>query len=224
VNDHTSAVVDAQLQNLLQVVERNRDERCRVLLDAARAQARRLLQQAHREARERLHRKLLATREEARQQLASAQAQRLTRLRLHRHRADSALLARAWVPLGERLQQRWERQDSRALWIDNLVGQAVSMLLDRHWNIEHPADWPEQERVLLGKRLERELGAPPVFVAQPQIAAGLRICAGPTCIDATLAGLLRARTRIEAMMLATLNECRRKNTGKTQPPGFSRRR
>lgn len=219
MNDHTSGVVDVQLQNLLQVVERNRDERCRVLLDAARFQARQILQQAHRKARERLHRKLLATREEARQQLASAQAQRQTRLRLHRHRADVALLARAWAPLGERLLQRWERQDSRALWVDNLVGQALSMLLDRHWNIEHPADWPEQERAALGERLERELGVPPVFVAQPQIAAGLRICAGPTCIDATHAGLLRARARIEAMMLATLNECRRKHAGKTQHTG-----
>ena len=65
MNEHTPGVVDAQLQNLLQVVERNRDERCRALLDAARDQARQLLRQAHREARERLHSKLLATREEA---------------------------------------------------------------------------------------------------------------------------------------------------------------
>ena len=90
------------------------------------------------------------------------------------------------------------------------------MLLDRHWKIEHPADWPEQERTALGRRLEKDLGAPPVFVAQPQIAAGLRICAGPTCIDATRAGLLRARGRIQAMMLATLNECRRKHADKAR--------
>jgi len=210
VNDQATGVVDAQLRNLLQVVADNRDERCRVLLDAARGQARQLLQQAHRQARERLRRKVLETREEARQQLASAQAQRQTRLRLQRHRADAALLARAWAPLGERLLQRWERQDSRMLWIDNLVEQALAMLLDRHWTIMHPADWPAQEREALGMRLLRELGVPPGFEAQAQLVAGLRICAGPTCIDATPAGLLRARTRIEAMMLATLNECRRK--------------
>jgi vacuolar-type H+-ATPase subunit H len=219
VNNQTTGVVDAQLQNLLQVVERNRDERCRALLDAASDQARQLLRQTHREARERLHNKLLATREEARQQLASALAKRQTHLRLHRHRADEALLTRAWGPLGERLLQRWQQQDSRTLWIDNLVEQALAMLLDRYWNIEHPADWPVQERTALGKRLEKDLGASPVFVAQPQLAAGLRICAGPTCIDATDAGLLRARTRIQAMMLATLNECRRKHAGKAQHAG-----
>jgi len=218
VNDQAAGVVDAQLQNLLQVVADNRDERCRVLLDAASIQARQLLQQARREARERLHRKVLETREQARQQLASAQAQRQTRLRLQRHRADEALLARAWAPLGERLLQRWERQDSRMLWIDNLVEQALSMLLDRHWTIVHPADWPEQECEALGKRLEKDLGVPPVFVAQTQLAAGLRICAGPTCIDATHEGLLRARTRIESMMLATLNECRRKLAAEARLP------
>lgn len=219
MTDQTPGIVDAQLQNLLQVVERNRDERCRVLLHAARDQARQLLRQAHREARERLHNKLLATREEARQQLASALAKRQTHLRLHRHRADEALLTRAWAPLGECLLQSWQRQDSRALWIDNLVEQALAMLLDRHWNIEHPAEWPEPERTALGQRLEKDLGAAPVFVAQPQVAAGLRICAGPTCLDATHAGLLRARTRIQAMMLATLNECRRKYADKARLAG-----
>jgi len=218
MNDQPAGVVDSQLQNLLQVVADNRDERCRVLLDAARAQARQLLQQARREARERLHRKVLETREQARQQLAAAQAQRQTRLRLQRHHADKALLARAWAPLGERLQQRWERQESRLLWIEHVVEQALSMLLDRRWHIEHPADWPEQEREMLGKRLERELGVAPQFVAQEQLAAGLRVCAGPTCLDATPAGLLRARTRIEAMMLATLNECRRRLAAQKRYP------
>ena len=210
MNDQAADVVDTQLQTLLQVVERNRDERCEAVLGEARAQAREVLQQARRQARERLHRKVLAIREEARQQLASAQAQRQTRLRLQRHRAEAALLARAWVPLGECLLQRWARQDSRALWIEHAVEQARSVLLDRHWRIEHPADWPAAEREALGGQLEAELGAAPAFVVQPETTAGLRICAGPTCLDATRTGLLRARTRIEAMMLATLNECRRR--------------
>jgi hypothetical protein len=219
VNDQAGGVVDAQLLNLLQVVERNRDERCRVLLDEAHAQARQLLQQAHHAARERLHRKVLVSREEARQQLASAHAQRQTHLRLQRHRADEMLLARAWVPLGEQLLRRWQQQHSRLLWVDSTVEQARSMLLERHWKIEHPADWPEPERAALARRLQSDLGAPPVFVLQTQIAAGLRICAGPTCIDATRDGLLRARTRIEAMMLATLNECRRKYADKARHAG-----
>jgi hypothetical protein len=219
MNNRAGEGVDTQLANLLQVVERNRDERCRVLLDEARAQARQLLLQAYHAARERLHRKVLATREEARQQLASSQAQRHTRLRLQQHRADELLLARAWAPLVEKLLQRWEQQDSRMLWIDSTVEQARSMLLDRQWKIEHPVDWPEPERAALARRLEGDPGTAPVFVAQTQITAGLRICAGSTCIDATHDGLLRARTRIEAMMLATLNECRRKYAAKARHAG-----
>jgi hypothetical protein len=209
VNQPGGNIVDVQLQNLLDVVERKRDERCRMLLNEARGQAQQLLQQARHEACERLHGKVIDTREQARQQLASAQAQQQTRLRLQRHHADKALLARAWEPLRERLLQRWEQQDSRMLWIDNLVRQARTALLDRNWNIEHPLDWPEQEREVLGRRLERDLGSPPVFIAQSWIVAGLRICAGTACLDGTREGLLRSRTRIEAMMLATLNECRR---------------
>jgi vacuolar-type H+-ATPase subunit H len=219
MNDKPTRIVSAQLQHLLDVVERNRDERCNALLDEARAQARQLTRRAHREARARLRSMVLAAREQARQQLASAKAQQHTRLRLQRHRADKELLARAWQPLARRMQQRWQQAGSRRLWINNLLDQASAMLIDRHWRIEHPVDWPEQERTELEAQLGRELGNPPAFAARAEIAAGLRICAGAACIDGTLEGLLRARTRIEALMLATLNECRDDPATGTQPAG-----
>ena len=214
-----TSVVDAQLQHLLEVVERNRDERCRALLSEAREQARQLVHKAHREARAHLHHKVLATREKARLKLASAQAQRQTHLRLQRHRADQALLARTWQPLTDRMQQRWREAASRRLWIDNLLEQASTMLVDRNWRIEHPLDWPAGERHELETRLGSELGSPPGFFGQADIVAGLRICAGAACVDGTLEGLLRDRTRIEALLLATLNECRRKLAAQAQPAG-----
>ena len=217
MNDKANSVVDAQLQHLLEVVEYNREKRCKALLDEARAQARQLVQRAHREARARLHQKVLAPREQLRQQLASAQAQRETHLRLQRHRADQTLLARAWSPLRERMAQRWREADSRQLWIDDLVEQACGMLVDRQWHIEYPPDWPARERTALEARLAGELGCVPTFAAHTEIEAGLRICAGAACVDGTLAGLLRARHRIEALMLATLNECRRRLADDVQP-------
>jgi hypothetical protein len=47
------------------------------------------------------------------------------------------------------------------------------------------------------------------------ITAGLRICAGDTCVDGTRRGLLRSRSRIEGIMLAKLNDCRLDATGKS---------
>lgn len=204
-----AGLVDAQLQHLLRVVEHHRDERCARVLEAARVQAQQLLKRARREARARVHQAIETSREQARRQLASAQAQHQTQLRMQRQREDLALLARAWQPLHDRLLGRWQQSDSRRSWIDALVSQALATLIDRHWRIEHPADWPEAERATLEARLSAELGQAPAFSAHEAVTAGLRIRAGDACIDGSLTGLLRARDSIEAMMLAALNDCRR---------------
>ncbi|MDH3526425.1 MAG: hypothetical protein OEM43_02835 [Gammaproteobacteria bacterium] len=201
-------LIDAQLQRLLEVVERHRDERCKALLEQAEAEAQQLVKRAWHEARARLHQAVLDNREQVRRQLASAQARNQTRLRAQRQREDQALLARAWQTLGDKLLQRWQQVDSRQQWIDELLVQASAMLIDPHWHIEHPADWPQTERDAMETRLSAELGQAPVFSAQTGVAAGLRICTGDTCIDGTARGLLRARELVEARMLAALNDCR----------------
>ncbi|MCO6413623.1 MAG: hypothetical protein J5I92_12870, partial [Thiogranum sp.] len=61
----------------------------------------------------------------------------------------------------------------------------------------------------LEARLGAQLGQAPSFSAHDGVTAGLRIRAGDACIDGSIAGLLRARGSIEAMMLAALNDCRR---------------
>ena len=207
--NQATGLVDAQLQQLLETVERHRDERCKVLQDDADAQAQMLLKHAWQEGRARLHQAVLATREQARRQLAAAQAQHQTRLRMQRQHDDQALLARAWQPLRELLLQRWQQPESRRQWTEALLTQASATLLDPHWRIEHPADWPEAERTAVQRKLKAELGHDPVLSANTDLAAGLRICAGDACIDGSASGLLRARTHIEAMMLAALNDCRR---------------
>lgn len=199
---------DVRLQHLLAVVAGNRDERCTALRDDARTQARQLVSTARRDARIRLHRKVLETREQARQQLTAAEAREQTRLRLRRHDTDRALLARAWPLLGDELHRRWQSENSRRQWIDGLVEQAAAALTGSHWRIEHPADWPAAERHELEARLAGEGSLTTVFQAHPEIAAGLRICAATTCVDGTVEGLLRERSRIDALLLATLNECR----------------
>lgn len=202
------SLVDLQLQHLLEVVEQHRKQRCQALLEEANAQAQQLRKRAWREERARLHQAVLDNREQVRRQLASAQARQQTQLRMQRQREDQALLARAWQPLHDKLLQRWQQADSRRLWIDELLVQAAATLIDPHWHIEHPADWPQAERDSVATRLHAELGQAPVFSVQTGITAGLTIRAGDACIDATTRGLLQARERIEAMMLAALNDCR----------------
>lgn len=204
----TETDLDTRLHDLLEVVERNRDERCEALLREAREQAQQLIKHAHRDARKRMHINIQSTREDARQRLAAAEAQCQTRDRLHRQDADLALLERAWVPLKEQLLQRWQQAETRQQWIDMLIQQAAKNLIATSWRIEHPADWPSAEHAELLTRLVETMNIVPEFSARADITAGLRICAGDACVDGTRSGLLRSRNRVEGIMLAKLNECR----------------
>jgi F0F1-type ATP synthase delta subunit len=202
------SIVDAQLQHLLEFLETHRDEQCAEMLAQARSEAQQEIRQAYNEARARLHQAVLYTREQARLRLTSAAARQQTRKRQQRQQQDQVLLERAWQPLQELLQQRWQEKTARQQWIEHLLLQASAALVDSSWQIEHPGHWPAEERNALEARLGKLHEDAPVFMEQPAISAGLRICAGGTCVDGSIAGLLRDRTRIESVLLARLNECR----------------
>jgi F0F1-type ATP synthase membrane subunit b/b' len=197
--------VEAQMQQLLQVVARHRDERCNELLGQARHEASQVIRQALAEARARLHESVQGIREERRSRLAAAEAKLQTRRRRRREGADLWLLAAAWQPLRKALQARWSQETARRQWIDSLVQRAGTLLVATDWQIEHPLDWPAQERASLEERLDGQLGRLPEFIPREKISAGLRICADGTCVDGTLEGLLRDQTRIESLLLARFN-------------------
>lgn len=212
MNDNR-ADLDSRIQHLLDVVERNRAARCAAIIEEAETQARQIVRQAYGEARRHLHRKVLSIREESAQKLGRADAKRQTRARLQRHNADRALIARAWEPLNVQLLARWRRADTRAQWIDLIIKQAGEALLEAPWCVEHPADLPDAERRAITERILALSGTPPELRVETGISAGVRICAGPACVDGTRRGLLRARARIEGLMLATLNDCRKRYSG-----------
>ncbi len=205
MNATTGDAVEAQVRQLLEVVARHRDERCNELLGQARREAVQVIRQAHAEARSRMHQSVQGIREERRQRLAAAEAQRQTRRRHRRQNADLWLLAAAWQPLRRALLARWSQEAARRQWIDFLVGQAGALLVATDWQIEHPLDWPAQERAALEDRLAGQLGRHPEFIPRETIPAGLLICADGTCVDATLEGLLRDQARIESLLLARFN-------------------
>jgi len=170
--------------------------------------ARREIGDAHQKARARVHQAVTNSREHTRQQLVSAAARQQTRERQLRQHEDQALLERAWQPLQELLLQRWQDPATRRLWIEQLLEQAARVLVDTTWKIRHPPDWPGDERGTVESRLVKLHGYSPVFSAQPSIRAGLLIVAEHTRVDGTIDGLLHDRSRIEALLLARLNECR----------------
>jgi vacuolar-type H+-ATPase subunit H len=201
-----NTIVGTQLEHLLEVVDRRREEQCENVSNEARAQARQILKQAWRDARNRAHEDLTELREQIRQQRAYADAQQLTRQRQQRQQVESRLISAGWQQLQDALQQLWNDEETRKRWVNDLVVKASGTLIDAHWSIEHPSDWPGQECLDLKARLSNEFECFPTFEPQRAITAGLRITAGGACVDGSNRGLLQGRIRIEAMLLARIRE------------------
>jgi hypothetical protein len=199
---HSGDLLDRNIQHLLDVVAKHRDEQCQALRDAAEAEVKTLLRTAWHEARERLHQDNAETRLMVAQQLASHEAQQQTRLRRQRQARDERLLATARVALQAALLQRWQQPQFRQQWGEALVDAAAATLDGKEWTVEHPADWPVSESEELLASIKSRCGKVPRLQANAGIEGGLRICAGSTCMDATIDGLLRDRERIDAELLA----------------------
>lgn len=192
----------SRLQQLLEVVDQDREKRCAGLIDQAYAESNRIVRQAWQKTRARLHHEAQQSREAFRRQLLLEQARNAARRRLARESADRAWLDQAWPLLQEALTRRWQMAEGRALWVDVLTRQAQSRLVRRDWQIEHPSNWPQAEQQTLKARLQATLGETPVFVADPALPAGIRVRTGDTVVDGSHEGLLRDRTHIEALLLA----------------------
>lgn len=200
------SVVDAQLQHLLEVVEQDREKRCQAVIGEAGRQAQATIRQAHREARSRVHDDFIELREQIRQRVASVEAQQQTRQRKLRQQADQEFLDAAWQPLEEALQRHWQNTEHRKQWVMRLIEKAAATLIDAHWLIEHPHDWPAHECNNLKEKLSRDFECFPSFEPHPKITAGLRICAAGACVDGSIEGLLQRRGHIEALLLAEIRK------------------
>lgn len=195
---------DAQVDHLLEVVSRHRDERCAKLRAQAREQARTMMHQAHARERARMHEHIVEIREKYRLRIAAARARNETLARLQLQQAGQLMLDQAREPLRAALIRRWQNESTRRLWIDALLEVAARTLLAHDWRIEHPPAWPQAERDDLQLRVH-ELGATAThFAGYDDIDAGLRIVARGASIDASLVGLLQRKTAIESVLMARL--------------------
>lgn len=201
-----NTIVGTQLQHLLDVVDRRREEQCKNVINEAQAQARQIVKKAWHDARSHAHEDLSELREQIRKQRAYADAQQHTRQRQQRQQVEQQLIGAGWQQLQDALQQLWNDPETRKRWVNDLILKASGTLIDAHWSIEHPSDWPGQECLDLKARLSNEFECFPTFEPQRAITAGLRITAGGACVDGSNNGLLQGSTRIEAMLLARIRK------------------
>jgi hypothetical protein len=194
------------LVEMLKLVEEHELGRCRETMAHAHTQARVVRHEAQRTARARMHAHIQALKQERRRALALASAEFDTAQRQYRNRCDYALIEAGFKQLDAALMDRWQDAATRRQWIERVVHDARARLPRERWEISHPPGWAESEQRELAARLAPELGAAPVFRAEPGIRAGLRVRAGTARLGGTLDGLLADCAVIEALLLAELAE------------------
>lgn len=203
---HDVMTIERRTQALLDLVEGDRSMQCEGILDEARARAAALLAQAHADARIRMREAFADERQRAHERVAAARATLQTRRRLHEQQRAAAMLALCWRHLPDALQQRWREPALRQRWVDAIMTAARHALPRGPWRIVHGPDWPQAERQPLCALLAHDLESAPTLVADPGIAAGLKVTAGGNVVDGTLAGLLDDRVDVGAQLLRHLEE------------------
>jgi hypothetical protein len=193
------------VEHLLGIVVENREKRCAQLRDEAQLEASGIIQQAHVKSCARMHRHVIALREKHSQRVSSAVARNQTLLRQQRQKADRAIADRAWPLLREAMQALWGRADTRRKWLDAVITSSTARLRHSELRIEHPGDLNAQELGWVKRQFENSGKQAELLVCQ-DIEAGVRIVANGTVIDATLDGLLKQKTTIEAMLIARIKQ------------------
>ena len=194
----------ATLEALLDTVARDRDRRCQELTDEATDRATALLAEARSRARRTVTEAVASERRRDREAYRLMQARIDTHHRLQTQRIQKQQLERAWAQLSNALQRRWRQADSRRIWIEAALKRAGLVLQADHWTIAHPPDWSAEERSRTHDWLRDRADVSTTFEPETSIGAGLRVRRDQACFDATLDGLLAARHRIEAQLLAEL--------------------
>jgi len=197
-----AGILHHQVQRLDDAIRHQQELRCREII----ADADRNAKQAIRDNRSRLYERQRQALREERQHREHALLIAKSRIETaHRRRAfarHEKVLQFAWPLLLEALARRWSDPDQRRAWCDMIVTEAAATLMGPDWVVEHPPDFPVDDRDALVDRM-RKLGlAVPSFIACEHIACGLRIRTATSCLDGTIDGLLAARADVEALLLA----------------------
>jgi vacuolar-type H+-ATPase subunit E/Vma4 len=196
-----ASLLDAQTTALLRRLAREQESRVRRVRDEAEAQAQEIVRRARTEAWSRVRQAIAETRRADAAAIARRRAALETASRRARQSTLRELLERAWHALPAALQSRWSQPEARLRWCDAACAAAGRSLLqlDRVQVELDANDAPIVAPVIAARMAPRSEVS---VVAVSGLGAGLRLRAGNACVDATVPGLLAARERITAELLA----------------------
>lgn len=207
------SVVHAQTEALTSLLEKARTEYRDARLAEAREQAGSYVRKAWRTAKQRVRRAVAEERQRLERQTRLAEAEAETEQRRRARQRDIELIRAGWQALEPELRQRWDSPDGRREWVMAALEEASDVLLSRSWDVEHPADWDEDERRKLAKLASDRLGVKVNFAGRGDLTAGVRVMNGTTLVDMSLEGLLSHRRAVEAELLAEVRRDKRTGSG-----------
>ena len=192
-------------QELISHLARERDQSLARIQEQTEGEVGALLADARARARARVREAVADERRRAERELRGVTARTETRLRQRFHQTASELLDRTTPLLGNALDQRWQDPEARRRWLDDALELARRRLPAGSWTLEHPPELGADE---LHRALKR-VAAPKAdlhITPRPaqQLTAGVRVCCGGACLDASREGLLADPERIRGLLLARL--------------------
>jgi hypothetical protein len=191
-------------RRLIHIVEQQRDDECRKLLERAQSEARDLLRKTYRRVRRRLHAEVTSERERAHAKITASRGELETRRRQHQKLVNAVILEAARERLPAKLTQRWQDPKTRANWITTALEQALEKLPKGSWHIRHPAALDTEECAASLRALQDQLPQPLELEADPGLHAGLVITCAGVVLDTSTGGLLEDREAVEARLLALI--------------------
>jgi hypothetical protein len=199
------SIVQAQMEALLRRVAREQEMLSRRARDAAEEQARGIVARAREEARARTRQAA----EESRLSVDKALADRRAALDTAARQREQSLLRevmdRAWQTLPGELDAVWRDEAARRRWCAAACPVARRIVMgDGTFTVELDPAAPADAAETAGRALQ-ESGKAASVARVAGLGCGLRIRHGLACVDATTAGLLASRERVEAELLAELD-------------------
>jgi hypothetical protein len=195
-------IVRAQMDALLELLEQARASRCRELREQAEREAAEIRRRARRNARERVRKAAREERDRLEHEIRMTQAEVDTELRRRARARDIELIRAGRAVLRQALAARWNDADGRREWTEAAIAEAGGVLLGRTWTLQHPAEWPAEERDAAIALATSRQGATVQAEADGGLEAGLRILDGGAEIDMSIAGLVANERRVEGELLA----------------------
>ena len=197
---------------LIAKFQKDAAEEAAKILATAKEQATAITREARGKARSKVHTAVKNLRNHEEREMAHEIARFETERRKWRQTDDTKALAEGLTHLEAALNGLWAEKDSRIQWCQNIVAIAKQRLPAGNWQVQHPANHPQEELAILIGEIVTHTGVEPICTPDDALSAGLRIYAGTASIDGSIDAMTADRQRTSAKFLSVLLAMREEST------------